>query len=81
MNPPGVRRILIGGHFSEIDHIPFHLEEDDSIRPQEPEHEYSFEAEDPCDDNPEPTAREVEAHNAHMEQTNAKMEEDHNGGS
>jgi len=77
MGPPELQRSQIGTRFSVTGLIPFHLVEDESLRPQEPEREYSFEAEYPCSENPELTAREVEAHNANMEQTNAKMEEDH----
>tara|TARA_B110000971_G_C20030840_1_gene511339 strand:- start:601 stop:924 length:324 start_codon:yes stop_codon:yes gene_type:complete len=83
MGPPELHRSHIDDHSHEIDPIPFNLIEDDNLvedenlSPLEPELEYSFEAEDPCYENPEPTAREVEAHNANMDQTNAKMEEDH----
>ena len=71
MGPPELHRSHIDDHFHEIDPIPFNLS------PLDPELEYSDEAGDPCSENPELTAREVEAHNANMEQTNVKMEEDH----
>jgi hypothetical protein len=77
MGPPELHRSHIDDHFHEIDPIPFNLIEDDNLSPLEPEHEYSDEAGDPYSENPEPTSLAVEAHNANMDQTNAKMEEDH----